>query len=180
MIYTVPRHLRAIAVGLAWRRASRPFIALRTISHSAPQLPPTSTFSMYAFHARSHRRLPGTLYDTGKFSTRATRTPQLTCLHDVHDSTRSDMLFLYVSLHSPSMIALLDLPVSTNQRSSLWSRRTRREMRDLARSVIVSSLREKQCVESDGNDESLVATARHENLEGYSTERHEATGEWYT
>lgn len=90
------------------------------------------------------------------------------------------MLFLYVSLRSPSMIALFNLPVSTSQRSSLWSRRGRREMRDLARSLIISSLREKQCVGSDGNDDSLVATARHENLEGYSTERHEANGEWYT
>jgi hypothetical protein len=89
------------------------------------------------------------------------------------------MLFLYVSLHGPSMIALLDLPISTSQRSSLWSRRTRHEMRDLARSLIVSSLRNKQRVESDRNDDSLIATARHENLEGYLAERHEANGEWY-
>lgn len=167
-------------MGLDWRRASRPFIALRIISHRDPQLSPTSTFSMYAFHARSHWRLRGISHDTSKVSTRATETPQLTCLHDIHDSTGSDMLFLYVSLHSPSMIALLDLPVSTSQRSSLWSRRTRREMRDLARSLIVSSLREKQCVGSDGIGDSLVATARHESLEGYLTERHEANGECYT
>jgi hypothetical protein len=163
-------------VGLDWRRASRPFIALRIISHRAPQLSPTSTFSMYALHARSHWRLLG----IAKSVQKATETPQLTFLQDVHDSTESDMLFLYVSLHSPPMIALLDLPVSTSQRSSLWSRRTRRELRNLARSRIVSNLRNKQSVESDGNDDSLVATARHENFEGSSTERHEANGEWYT
>ena len=179
MIYTTPRHQRAISVGPEWRRASGPIIALRIISHRAPQLSPTSTFSMYALHARSHRRFPGISHDTSKVSTRATETPQITCLHDVHDSTESDMLFLYVSLHSPSMIALLDLPISTSQRSSLWSRRTRREMRNLARSLIVSSLRNKQSIESDGNDDSLVATARHEDLEGYLAERHEANGERY-
>ena len=119
-------------------------------------------------------------HDTSKVSTRATETPQLTILQDIHDSTESDMLFLYVSLHSPSMIALLDLPVSTSQRSSLWSRRTRRELRNLARSLIVSSLRNKQSVESNGNDDGLVATATHENFEESSNERHEANGECCT
>ena len=180
MIYTVPRRRRAVSVGLDWRRASRPSIGLRIISHRAPQLSPTNTLSMYALHARSHWRLLRISHDTSKVSTTATKTPQLTCLHDVHDSIGSDMLFLYVSLHGPSMIALLDLPVSTSQRSSLWSRRKRRELRNLARSLIVSSLRARHCVESDENDDNLVATARHENLEGYSTERHEANGEWYT
>lgn len=180
MIYIVPRRLRAVAVGLTGRRESRPFIASLIISHRAPQLLTTSMSSMYAFRARSYRRLPGAFYDTSQVSTRAIETPKLTCLHDVHDNNRSDMLFLYVSLHSPSMIALLNVPVSTSQRSSLWSRRTRREMRDQARSLIVSSLRERHCVESNENDDSLVATTRHENLEGYSTERHEANGEWYT
>ena len=118
-------------------------------------------------------------HDTSKVSTRATETPQLTILQDIHDSTESDMLFLYVSLHSPSMIALLDLPVSTSQRSSLWSRRTRRELRNLARSLIVSSLRNKQSVESNGNNDGPVATATRENCEESSTERHEANGEWY-
>ena len=164
MIYTAPRRQRAVSVGLGWRRASGPIIALRIISHRAPQ------FSMYALHARSHWRLLRISHDTSKVSTRATKTPQLKCLHDVHDSIGSDMLFLYVSLHGPSMIALLDLPVSTSQRFSLWSCRTRREMRDLARSLIVSSLRARHCVESNENDDNLVATARHENLEGYSTE----------
>jgi len=135
---------------------------------------------MYALHARSHGTPLGMPHETSKVSTRATETPQLTFLQDVHDSTESDMLFLYVSPHSPSMIALLDLPVSTSQRSSLWSRRTRRELRNLARSLIVSSLRNKQSVESNGNDDGLVATATHENFEESSTERHETNGEWYT
>jgi hypothetical protein len=89
------------------------------------------------------------------------------------------MLILYVSLYSPSMIALLDLPISTSQRSSLWSRRTRREMRDLARSLVVGSLQKEQSVGSDRKGDSRVTTVRHETLEGYPAERYKANGEWY-
>lgn len=152
---------------------------MQIISYRALKLPSTRTSPGHSFHAHPHRRLPRALYGTSRVSTRATESPQTTCLHDTHDSTGSNMLFLYVSLRRPWMIALVDLPITTSQRSSLWSRRTRRELRDLARSHVVDSLREGQCVGSDRNDDSLVATVRQENLERHSIERHKANGEWY-
>jgi hypothetical protein len=89
------------------------------------------------------------------------------------------MLYLYVSLHSPSMIILLNLPISTRQRSSLWSRRTRREIRDLAQSLIIGSLGGEQGVGLGRNDDVRVTTVRYENLEGYPIERRMTNGEWY-
>lgn len=74
------------------------------------------------------------------------------------------MLFIYVSLNKPLVIACLDLPVSTNQRSSLWSRRTRRELRDLARSLISNNLR-RDCI-MDGHDR--LVTMGVNNFEGRS------------
>lgn len=56
---------------------------------------------------------------------------------------------------------------------------TRCEMRDLAPSQVVGSLREKQSFGSDRNNDSLFATARHEGLEKYSIERDRANGERY-
>jgi len=122
---------------------------------------------------------PWALFDTCRFSIRATGTPQLTCLRNARDSTGSNMLFLYVSLHSPSLIALLDLPISTSQRSSLWSRRTRRELRILARSLVIDNLQNRQCVEPDRNGDSRVTIVRHEKSERYSADRDKAKGEWY-
>lgn len=72
------------------------------------------------------------------------------------------MLFIYVSLNKPLVIACLDLPVSTNQRSSLWSRRTRRELRDLARSLISNNLR-RDCI-MDGHDRHMTMGVN--NFEG--------------
>jgi hypothetical protein len=46
------------------------------------------------------------------------------------------MLYVYISLHRPMMLAFLDLPVTGNQRSSPWDRSTRRELRDLAHLVM--------------------------------------------
>lgn len=48
------------------------------------------------------------------------------------------MLYVYVSLHRPFMLAFLDLPVSCDQRCSPWNRRTRRELRDLARRILTN------------------------------------------
>ena len=64
------------------------------------------------------------------------------------------MLFIYVSLNNPLVIACLNLPVSTNQRSSLWSRRTRCELRELARSSISDDLRRRG--KTDGHDRVLA------------------------
>lgn len=50
------------------------------------------------------------------------------------------MLYIYVSLHKPMTLAFIDLPVTGNQRASPWSRRTRRELRDLAHLVMYSKL----------------------------------------
>lgn len=60
------------------------------------------------------------------------------------------MLIIYVSLNNPLVIAFLNLPISTKQRSSLWSRRTRRELRDLARSSISDDLRRRGKMDGQG------------------------------
>jgi hypothetical protein len=78
------------------------------------------------------------------------------------------------------MIACLDLPISTNQRSSPWSCRTRRELRDSARSLIVGNLRRKQGVGSGTDDYDRVTTVRHDDLEGQSVERRTTSGECHT
>jgi hypothetical protein len=72
------------------------------------------------------------------------------------------MLFIYVSLNNPLVIAFLNLPVSTKQRSSLWSRRTRRELRDLARSSISEDLLRR----SRMNDHGRVMATRVDIAEG--------------
>jgi hypothetical protein len=46
------------------------------------------------------------------------------------------MLYVYLSLHRPMVLAFLDLPVTGNQRSSPWNRSTRRELRDLAHLIM--------------------------------------------
>jgi hypothetical protein len=60
------------------------------------------------------------------------------------------MLIIYVSLNNPLLIAFLNLPVSTKQRSSLWSRRTKRELRDLARSSISDDLLRRSRMDGHG------------------------------
>jgi hypothetical protein len=72
------------------------------------------------------------------------------------------MLFIYVSLNKQLVIGCLDLPVSMNQRSSLCSRRTRRELRDRAQSMIGNNLR-RDCI-MDGHDR--VVTVGVHNFEG--------------
>ena len=59
------------------------------------------------------------------------------------------------------MLALIDLPLTTDQRSSPWSNRTRRELRQLARSLISDQLtRPGEDAESsiDGEDRGMTAT----------------------
>jgi hypothetical protein len=51
-----------------------------------------------------------------------------------------NMLYVYVSLHKPMALAFIDLPVTGDQRSSPWSRRTRRELRDQAHLVLYDKL----------------------------------------
>lgn len=75
------------------------------------------------------------------------------------------MLYLYLSLHKPVMIACLDLPVSVNQRSSPWSRHTRRELRRLARSLIASEFRRKGDGHSSVNDHDPIVAVGYEDLE---------------
>lgn len=48
------------------------------------------------------------------------------------------MLYVYLSLRRPFMLAFLDLPVSCDQRCSPWNRRTRRELRDLAHRILTN------------------------------------------
>jgi len=90
------------------------------------------------------------------------------------------MLFLYVSLHNPLMIACLNLPISTDQRSSLWSRRTRHELRDLARLLIVRHLRREQGVETQTDDNRRVTTVRYEDLSDHSVEHWATNGTYHT
>jgi hypothetical protein len=67
------------------------------------------------------------------------------------------MWFVYVSLNNPLVIACLNLPVSTNQSSSLWSRRTRCELRDLARSSISDDLRRKGRMDNISEEQSMAS-----------------------
>jgi hypothetical protein len=78
------------------------------------------------------------------------------------------------------MIACLDLTVSKEQRSSPWSRRTRRELRDLAQSLIVGNLRREQGVGSGTDDDDRVTTVRYDDLEIQSVERRTTIGECHT
>jgi hypothetical protein len=104
----------------------------------------------------------------------------ITHLRNPPDGSELRMLFLYVSLHDPSMIVCLNLPISTTQRLSLWSRRTRHELRNLARSLIVSHLGREQGVGQRTNDHHRITTIRYEDLgEGIQpTERRAISGEY--
>jgi hypothetical protein len=51
-----------------------------------------------------------------------------------------NMLYVYISLHKPMTLAFIDLPVTGDHRSSPWSRRTRRELRDQAHLVLYDKL----------------------------------------
>ena len=73
------------------------------------------------------------------------------------------MWFIYVSLNNPLVIACLNLPVSANQRSSLWSRRTRCELRDLARSSISDDMLRKSRMDGHGR---VMATRVNFSEEG--------------
>lgn len=50
------------------------------------------------------------------------------------------MLYVYISLRQPPVLACLDLPVTAKQRSSPWARRTRRELRELAQQMLCQKL----------------------------------------
>lgn len=94
-----------------------------------------------------------------------------------HNSQRLKMFYLYVSLHNPLMIACLNLSISTDQRSSPWSHRTRRELRDLARSHIIDSLRPETGAVSTSSLISRVTTVRYEDLNGPLTSCRTASGQ---
>jgi hypothetical protein len=73
------------------------------------------------------------------------------------------MLYIYVSLHKPMTLAFIDLPVTGDQRSSPWSRRTRRELRDQAHLIMYDKLTqpakgEAQSTESGGPESTNEST----------------------
>jgi hypothetical protein len=61
------------------------------------------------------------------------------------------------------VLALLNLPVTAGQRSSPWSPRTRRELRQHARSIIrddLTRLGEDAGPSTDGQDRGMTMTAK--------------------
>jgi hypothetical protein len=76
-----------------------------------------------------------------------------------------NMLYIYVSLHKPMTLAFIDLPVTGDQRSSPWSRRTRRELRDQAHLIMYDKLTQPAKSEAQGT-ESGGPESTNESTEG--------------
>lgn len=77
------------------------------------------------------------------------------------------MLYVYLSLHKPMTLAFLDLPVTGNQRSSPWSRSTRRELRDQAHLIMYNKLaqpsKETPCATESSNAHRSALAAQVSN-----------------
>jgi len=75
--------------------------------------------------------------------------------------TQSGMLYFYVSFKRPWTLALIGLPLTPGQRSSPWSRRTRQELRQQARTLLrekLTRLRESDESSIDGQDRGTAMT----------------------